>query len=76
MTPDELAFVNRMVPHIERGLSFDDAAKAVLADDQRLWLLSIDRRGDRHDPERPGDVIVREIAGAVYAAVKTKESGK
>lgn len=37
MTKAEQVFVSRMVPHIEAGLSFVEAAKAVLADDQRIY---------------------------------------
>lgn len=38
MTKAEQIFVTRMVPHIEAGLSFEAAAKAVLEDDERLYL--------------------------------------
>lgn len=37
MTKAEQIFVSRMVFHIEAGLSFVDAAKAVLADDRRIY---------------------------------------
>lgn len=40
MTQSEKAFVTRMIPHVLAGKSFDDAARAVLADDERLWLAS------------------------------------
>lgn len=40
LTADERVFIERMAPHIERGLSFEDAARAVLADDERLWLAA------------------------------------
>jgi O-glycosyl hydrolase len=42
LTPAELAFVKRMAPHVAAGMSFDQAAAAVLQDDERLWLASVE----------------------------------
>lgn len=36
LTKDEMTFALRMVPHLERGLSFEEAGHAVLDDDMRL----------------------------------------
>lgn len=41
LTPAEQAFALRMVPHLERGLSFEDAARAVLEDDARLMAVTL-----------------------------------
>lgn len=37
LTQDEQTFIARMVPHIEAGKSLEEAARAVLDDDQRIW---------------------------------------
>ena len=56
MTKAEQIFITRMVPHIEAGLSFVDAAKAVLADDERLYLNA--------------ELIASEIAAEVYNKIR------
>ena len=33
---DDVIFLKRMAPHLAKGLSFEDAGRAVLADDQRI----------------------------------------
>lgn len=40
LSKSEQIFVQRMAPHVMAGLSFEEAAKAVLADDERLWLAA------------------------------------
>ncbi len=40
MTPAEQTFVSRMVPHILAGKSLVEAGRAVLADDERIWLAA------------------------------------
>jgi hypothetical protein len=84
LAPDVLTFARRMLPHIERGLSFEDAARAVLDDDQRLFAALCDRRHSysyrshssagelaSHDTgARPGDVIAAEMARAVYDRIR------
>jgi len=57
----ELAFIARMVPHIEAGKSFDEAAQAVLDDDQRLYEKL-------HGPERT--YIVDALCQHVYHAAR------
>lgn len=49
LTPDELVFVQRMLPHVLAGKSFDEAAQAVLDDDQRIAAEVFDsnRTGQR-----------------------------
>ena len=82
LTPDELVFVERMALHIGRGLSFERAARAVLADDERLWKALCDRRttylvptaderGKAYVPNvRSGDLIARRLAADVYARIR------
>lgn len=41
MTDAEKAFAFRMLPHIERGLGFEAAARAVLDDDMRLMNAAL-----------------------------------
>lgn len=47
MTPDELTFVRRMAPHVAAGLTIEAAARAVLADDQRLLSALMEDRPAR-----------------------------
>jgi len=62
-TADELAFIKRMAPHIERGASLEGAARAVLADDQRLWLAAV--------LDTPVGRAIRDDMGArVYAKLR------
>ena len=82
MTKDELVFVKRMAFHVERGLSFDDAARAVIDDDQRIfaafcdrghsnYVSTFDERGKAHyTGERTGDVIVRQLSIETYEKVR------
>lgn len=82
LTDAEKVFVARMAHHVEAGLSFDDAARAVIADDQRLFAAFCDRSHSQYaptpdergtsfsTPERPGDVIEHELAMAVYGRLR------
>jgi hypothetical protein len=82
LTPSEAVFVARMAHHVARGLSFDDAARAVIADDQRIFAALCDRRSMSYVPtpdergrawdtgERPGNVIEREMAHAVWSRIR------
>ena len=77
-TSAEIAFLRRMAFHAARGLSYEEAAKAVIADDERLFAAFADRRHATYVPtpdergkawdtgERPGDTITRELSRAVY----------
>lgn len=62
MTEAEMAFVNRMMPHILAGSSFEEAARAVLEDDERLWLISMAK-------DAIGEAIRSELAAQVYAQI-------
>lgn len=82
LSPAESVFAMRMLPHIEAGKSFEDAARAVLQDDQRLYSALMDRGHSQYVPtpdergkawhtgERPGDVIVRELADITYRRIR------
>ncbi len=82
LTPAERVFIERMAHHVADGLSFEDAARAVIADDERLFAALCDRarpsyvptpdeRGLSYlGPERPGDVIRREMARDVYSRLR------
>jgi hypothetical protein len=59
LTKSEIAFITRMAPHIEAGLSFEDAARAVLADDERLFLAATAKNNI-------GEAIRAELSEAVY----------
>lgn len=65
MTPAELIFVKRMLPHFEAGLSVVDAAKAVLADDERIMndVFANSRRGVE-------DGVRTELASRIYHACR------
>jgi hypothetical protein len=83
LSPSERVFAMRMLPHIEAGKSFEDAARAVLDDDVRLFSAFLDRGETYYRPNpddldsrlfcdrsRPGDVIAREIAAATYRRIR------
>lgn len=84
LTPAETAFVKRMAYHVQCGLSFEDAARAVIADDERLFAALCDRASASYvptpderglsytGPERPGDVIRREMARDVYRRLRPR----
>lgn len=83
LTKDELVFVKRMAFHVERGLSFEDAAQAVIDDDMRIFTaFSQQRAKNKFVPhalgdfaydepnDRTGDVIGREITRQVYTRLR------
>lgn len=65
MTKAEMTFLNRMLPHMMAGKSLDDAARAVLADDERLWFGTMAQ-------DDIGATIRAELAAQVHAAVLGK----
>lgn len=83
LTPAELAFVQRMAHHVAQGLTFDAAARAVLADDERIFAAFCDRKTSHYVPtpdergyawgtgERPGDIIARKLARDVYHRIRS-----
>lgn len=83
LTPDELVFVQRMLPHFIAGMSVEQAAEAVLNDDARLLHACFDRASDSFVPgyndhtgrthrgrEGKGDVIAAEITRTVYERLR------
>lgn len=46
LTPEELVFAQRMLPHFMAGKSPAEAAEAVIADDWRLLAAIIQDRGE------------------------------
>lgn len=80
LTDEAKTFLRRAVPHVLAGKSFEDALRAVLADDQRLFNAmrdTADRNAwpDRQPgPERVGDVITRELAARVYNTVRKEKA--
>lgn len=44
LTPGEIIFLRRMLPHFMAGKTVEQAAQAVLADDQRLFLALVENR--------------------------------
>lgn len=78
LTEAEKVFFTRMATHARKGLSYEEAARAVLADDARIFSALCDRQhtyfvptadergSDYTTPPRPGDLIVRELARLVY----------
>jgi len=63
---EELAFIERMKPHCEAGLSVEKAAAAVLADDERLFLAAHDRD--------TGPAIREEMARQVYGRIRNERA--
>lgn len=82
MTEAERIFVQRMLPHFMAGKSVEDSARAVLADDERLfeafcdrgrseYVPTIDERGRAiYSGDRPGDLIASEITTQVYKRIR------
>lgn len=82
VTEAEMVFMARMLPHLLSGKSFEDAGRAVLADDERLFSALHDRRHSQYVPtadERghsydgrigKGDVIVSELCRTVYERLR------
>ena len=58
MTQAELTFVHRMAPHVAAGLTLEDAARAVLADDARLLTALLEDRPTRaYGAQGDGDPV-------------------
>lgn len=80
----ELVFVQRMLPHFLAGKSVEQAARAVLDDDTRLFVAFCDRAHDTivgsysdhtgkssRTREGRGDVIASEITRTVYESLRS-----
>lgn len=69
LTTAERVFLERMVPHLDAGMSFDEAAAAVLADDQRIAEAVLDHSySQRESDERSS--IRSEISAEVYRRIR------
>lgn len=78
----ELIFAQRMLPHFLAGKSVNDAARAVLEDDARIFEAFCDQRHSYHIPtaderglsgltrEGKGDVIASNLTAEVYRRLK------
>jgi len=79
----EQVFALRMLPHLSAGKSFEDAARAVLDDDARIFAAFCDRRhgyivptaDERGRPAETslgqGDLIASEITQTVYEQLRS-----
>ncbi len=65
LSKDEEIFVKRMVPHVEAGMTFEEAAQAVIEDDQRIFNAFVDK-------STTGDVMAEAITSAVYHSLRKK----
>ena len=65
MTKAEQTFIARMLPHFMAGKSAEEAARSVLADDQRIMneVFANNRRGVEHG-------AMTELSARVYAACR------
>jgi len=83
LTNAEKTFALRMLPHLVTGISFEEAASAVLDDDSRLFSAFCDRSHDVivgsysdhtgktvRTAQRPGDIIVSELCRTVYERLR------
>lgn len=69
LTKDEQTFIARMVPHIEAGKSLEDAARAVLQDDERLYKTFC---GYEYSPARKEEQneLRRTLSDQVYSTLR------
>lgn len=63
ITEAEKTFFNRMIPYMLAGKSLVQAGQAVLDDDQRIWLATMER-------SETGGAIRAEIAEQVYQSIR------
>ncbi|MGY4224363.1 hypothetical protein ACVMIH_001724 [Bradyrhizobium sp. USDA 4503] len=64
LTDDEKALIARMAPHVMAGKTMEEAAAAVIQDDERLWLTAM-------EDSDVGRAIRDELADKVYAAARS-----
>ena len=65
MTKAEQIFLARMIPHIQAGMSLEEAGRAVLADDERIWLAAT---ADNETGEEIRTTLAAEIYQRLRAA--------
>ena len=66
LTLPEKAFISRMAIHAAAGMSFDDAARAVLADDQRIMATLDANRAVRQE-------VTTRMASTVWNRVRAAD---
>ncbi|MHC2251010.1 hypothetical protein ACVILK_000702 [Bradyrhizobium embrapense] len=64
LTDAEKAFIARMAPHVMAGRTMEEAAAAVVQDDERLWLTAM-------EDSDVGRAIRDELADKVYASARS-----
>lgn len=82
LSNSEQVFALRMLPHLQSGMSFEDAARAVIEDDARIfaafcerscadYVSTPDERGTSYRTRvGTGDVIASEISRTVYETLR------
>jgi hypothetical protein len=83
LTPDELVFVRRMLPHFMAGKNVVESARAVLDDDVRLFAAATISRGQyfldgdfseartsSRDYNPVGSSLTAAITGVVYRKLR------
>lgn len=67
----EIVFIRRMLPHIEAGRSLEEAAAAVRADDERIWLACChELREDGSAITGARGAIAATMAAAIYRRLR------
>lgn len=66
LTPAEQVFLNRMAEHMAKGKSFEDAARAVLDDDQRISVFVLN--------SKDGPAVQKALAAEVYHDIRKVEA--
>ncbi|SEB97846.1 hypothetical protein [Bradyrhizobium erythrophlei] len=65
LTDDEKTFIARVAPHFMAGKTLEEAAAAVVKDDERLWLTAM-------EDSDVGRAIRDELARKVHAAARAR----
>ncbi|MGY3482259.1 hypothetical protein ACVW1C_000142 [Bradyrhizobium sp. USDA 4011] len=65
LTDDEKAFIARMAPHVMAGKTLEEAAAAVVQDDERLWLTAM-------EDSDVGRAIRDGLASMVHSAARAR----
>ena len=67
MTQEEIAFLNRAAPYIEKGASIEEALRAVLSRDQELVDMATAKT-------RTGEAIRKGLAAKVYHEIRGRDA--
>lgn len=63
LTASEITFLNRAIPYIEKGMTVDEALRAVLKRDQEITSISMDKT-------RTGEAIRKGLAAQTYHEIR------